>query len=68
MQVGLKWKSMENPKERAITYLHAPTGSWDIEIQNHKHERRHFPDFKPHFRINEYQYDVTVEQLKTMER
>ena len=29
-----------------------------------KHGRRHFLDVKPHFRLNEDQYDVTVALLK----
>ena len=60
VQVWLKWKSMKFSKERAITDLHTPTGSWDIEAQSHKHGRRHFLDFKPHFRLNEDQYDFTT--------
>ena len=35
VQVGLKWKSMKNPKEPAITDLQVPTGSWDIAAQSH---------------------------------
>ena len=35
MQVGLKWKSMKNPKELATTDLHVPTSSWDIAVQSH---------------------------------
>ena len=48
--VNSSWAQMkedENPKEWAITGLYAPIGSSDIEIQSHKHESRHFPDFKP---------------------
>ena len=56
---------MKFPKERAITDLHTPTGSWDIEAQSHKHGRRHFLDFNPHFRLNEDQYDVIVALLKS---
>ena len=48
--------------------LHEPTSSSDIEIQSHEHERRHSPDFKPHFRLNEDQYDVIVAQLKSSGR
>ena len=55
---------MKFSKERAITDLHTPTGSRDIEAQSHKHGRRHFLDFKPHFRLDEDQYDVMVAPLK----
>ena len=48
------------PRERAITDLHTPTGSRDIEVQSHKHRRPYFLDFKPH----EDQYDVRVALLK----
>ena len=58
---------MKFPKERAITDLHMPTGSRDIEAQSKKHGHRHFLDFKPHFHLNEDQYDVTVALQKTME-
>ena len=59
---------MKYPKERAITDLHTPTSSSDIEAQSHKHNPRHFLDFKPHFRLNEDQYDVIVALLKAMEK
>ena len=51
----------------SLTFI-PPTGSSDIEAQNHKHGRRHFLDFKPHFRLNEDQYDVIAALLKTMEK
>ena len=34
VQVGLKWKSIKNPKDRAITGFHVPTGSRDIAVQS----------------------------------
>ena len=33
-------------------------------LRSGEHEHRHFPDFKAHLRLNEYQHDVMVEQLK----
>ena len=46
--VKLKWKSMKNAKQRAITDLNAPNGSRDIPFQSQEFEqygRRHFVDF-----------------------
>ena len=57
-------KEHEISKERAITDFHTPPGSWAIDAQSHKHRRRHFLDFKPHFRLNEDQNDVTGRTTK----
>ena len=47
-KVKLKWKSVKNAKQRAVTDLNAPNGSRDIPFQSQKFEqygRRHFVDF-----------------------
>ena len=54
-KLGPNERAWKIQKEWAITDVHAPTGSWDTEIQSHKHERHHFPDLKRNFRLNEEQ-------------
>ena len=47
-KVKLKWKSVKNAKQRAITDLNAANGSRDIPFQSQEFEqygRRHFVDF-----------------------
>ena len=47
-KVKLKWKSVKNAKQRAVTDLNAPNGSRDIPFQSQEFEqygRRHFVDF-----------------------
>ena len=47
-KVKLKWKSVKNAEQRAITDLNVPNGSRDIPFQSQEFEqygRRHFVAF-----------------------
>ena len=68
-------KEHENPKERAITDLHVPTGSWDIEAQSQEFGHtsspqgsRHFLDFRSRSRLKEVKYDVITAPPKIMKQ
>ena len=54
-KVKLKWKSVKNANQRAITDLNAPNGSQDIPFQSQEFGQdghRHFVGFRPHFHLN----------------
>ena len=69
-KVKLKWKSMNNAKQGAITDLNAPNSSRDIPFQTQEFGQdghRHFVDFQPHFHLNmtsHKQWDNTIKKLK----
>ena len=69
-KVKLKWKSVKNAKNRAITDLIAPNGSRHIPFQSQEFGQdghRHFVGFQPHFQLNmtsQTQYCKTVKKWK----